>query len=90
VVPHDTPKQKLASLHGYTSNAFAKAGIEAASIVATGESDHVLDRNDVEKLFSLTVGAFEKLMAEKQETKQAEADVASKSSDMEIKDVRGK
>lgn len=90
VVPHDTPKQKIASLHGYTSNAFAKAGIEAASIVATGESDHVLDRNDVEKLFSLTVGALEKLMAEKQETKQAEVDVASKSSDMEIKDVKGK
>ncbi len=90
VVSHDTPKQKLASLHGYTSNAFATAGIETASLVATGDTDHVLDRNDVEKLFSITVGAFEKLMAEKQEVKHIEEETASKSSDMEIKDVKGK
>lgn len=88
-VPHDTPKQKLASLHGYLSNAFAKAGIETATIIANNNSDHVLDRNDVEKLFSLTVGAMAKLMAEEKKPAKHE-EIASKSSDMEIKDAVGK
>ena len=88
-VPHDTPKQKLASLHGYTSNAFAKADVDTATLVAEKDADHVLDRNDIEKLFSLTVGAFEKLMAEQPDVKKTE-EKTIKSSDMEIKDVRGK
>ena len=88
-VPHDTPKEKLASLHGYISNAFAKNGIETATIVANNDSDHVLDRNDIEKLFSLTVGSFAKLMAEEKKPSKQE-ETSSKSTDMEIKDAVGK
>ncbi len=85
-VPHDTPSEKLASLQGYTSNAFAKGGIQTATIIANNTSNHVLDRNDVEKLFSLTVGAFEKLMAET-EKPVITGDDSQKTTDMEIKGV---
>ena len=85
-VPHDTPSEKLASLQGYTSNAFAKNGMQTATIIANNLSNHVLDRNDVEKLFSLTVGAFEKLMAETEKAVNT-GDDSQKTTDMEIKGV---
>ena len=88
-VPHDTPKQKLASLHGYTSDAFAKSGFDTATILADESQDHVLDRNDVEKLFSLTVGTLEKLMAEEKKPQKQE-ETTAKSTEIEIVDAVGK
>ena len=85
-LPHETIKQKFVSLQGYTSNAFAKNNIETATVVANTQSDHVLDRNDVERLFSLTVGALEKLMAEKPVQDIEQARTAS-TTDMEIKGI---
>ncbi|MBR4801154.1 MAG: hypothetical protein IK048_05770 [Clostridia bacterium] len=88
-VPHDTIRQKFASLHGYTSDAFANSGMATATITANAPTDRVLDRNDVEKLFSLTVGALEKLMAEEKKPPKQE-EIVAKSTDMEIKDAVGK
>ena len=88
-LPHDTPRQKLAALQGYNSNAFAQNGIETATIIANTSGDHVLDRNDVEKLFSLTVGTLEKLMAEEKKPQKQE-ETTAKSTEIEIVDAVGK
>lgn len=91
VVPHENIVKQISSLHGYMSSAFAKDGIETATIVASGEADHVLDRQDIEKLFALTVGSLDKLMHET--AKPSDNQPASQepvSTDMEIKDVIGK
>lgn len=85
-VPHESPSEKLASLQGYTSNAFAKNGMQTATIIANNTTDHVLDRNDVEKLFSLTVGTLEKLMSETEKPVYSDDD-SQKTTDMEIKGV---
>ena len=87
--PHTTLAQKFTSLHGYTSNDFAKNGMQTATIIANRQADHVLDRNDVEKLFSLAVGSLEKLFAETEKPIKEEHQSAKtpSSSDIEIKDV---
>lgn len=96
IVAHDKVKQKLNSLHGYTSNAFAKNGNPTATIVAKdyASSERVLDRNDAEKLFSLTVGSVEKLLKENErverEDKPSAPIAAAPSTEMEIKGVSGK
>jgi len=88
-VPHENVGDKFNSLHGYPSNAFSKNGITSATIIAKSykEEGKVLDRNDIEKLFSLTVGTFKKLM--KEDFKE-EVEVKETSTDMEIVDVQGK
>lgn len=95
-VAHDKIGHKFNSLHGYLSNAFAKNGTPTATLVAKDYSsqERVLDRNDVEKLFSLTVGTVIKLMNDApilpKDEKVSEVYVAPPSTDMEIKDVSGK
>lgn len=90
-VPHTSIPQKLASLHGYISNDFAKNGNQTATIVANRQADHVLDRNDIEKLFSLAVGSLEKLFSETEKPLgETEKPRESASNDMEIKDVESK
>ncbi|MEG2540491.1 MAG: hypothetical protein RSB59_01770 [Clostridia bacterium] len=65
-VNHTGISHTLNSLHGYASNAFAKRHMDTATVVAKdysgGQSD--LDRGDVERLFSLLVGAVKKLAEE--------------------------
>ena len=91
VVPHDNIVKKISSLHGYASSAFAKGGVESATIVASGEADHVLDRQDIEKLFALAVGSLDKLMHETEKPSDNQPDSQEPvSTDMEIKDVIGK
>ncbi len=93
MVPHDLVKHKINSLHGFCSNAFAKNGTESATLLAkdyAGES-RVLDRNDAEKIFSLTVGTFFKLMKEIPiEHEDVKVDNDTQSTQMEIVDATGK
>ena len=90
VVEHNKIVNKITSLHGYISNAFAKGGIETATITAGEQADHVLDRHDAEKLFALTVGSLQKLMSETKKPLEEIAKEESASTDMEIKGVVGK
>ena len=89
-VQHSTLPQIISYLHGYTSNDFAKNGVQTATIVANRQTDHVLDRNDVEKLFSLAVGSFEKMFSETEKTVKEQTVGKEPSSNMEIKDVASK
>lgn len=94
-LPHDTLPQKLSSIHGYISDEFAKNGLETATLLAA-EPDadgKELDINDLEKLFSITVGTVLKLIKESpapsQEVKEQPAQNVT-SEKMEIHSVSGK
>lgn len=91
-IPTDGISNKIKSLHGYLSNEFAKNGMQTATIIAKDHSaeEKVLDRNDVEKLFSLTVGTFKKLMHEKAIDERVSVGEEKPSTDMTIMDVKGK
>lgn len=77
-VRHASFKEKLKSLHGYISNNFSAAGISSATLLAAPRDNIVreeLDRSDVEKLFSLTIGTLKELMkGEKTKTAPEAAD----------------
>lgn len=92
-VKSESLSSKFNSLHGYTSNAFSKKGIASTTIVAKSyqEESRVLERHDIEKLFSTTVGTLKKLMAEDFITDD-EDEVIEKvqSAEIEIVDVQGK
>lgn len=90
-VEHDSLKHKFNSLHGYTSNSFAKNGIASATVLAKDYNSRArdLDRNDMEKLFSLCVGTLQKMMAVQDAPKEDVA-VFAPSTDMEIKGVKVK
>ncbi len=93
MVPHDLAKHKLNSLHGFISNAFASNGTESATIVANDYvgASRVLDRNDAEKVFSLTVGTMFKLMKETPIAKrEVKMENETQSTQMEIVDATGK
>lgn len=91
VHPHDTLPQKLASIHGYISDAFAVNGNPTAQLIAeeNRSDDHVLERNDIEKLFSVTVGTLLKLLSDNIAVPQEEQPQKT-SSEIEIKTVLGK
>ncbi len=93
-MPHDTLLHKFNSLHGFISDAFAKNGNPTATILAKDYSkrDKSLSKSDLEKLFSLCVGAAMKIMA-KEDNAQKTMDNAiatAPSSEMKIVDVESK
>jgi len=90
VQAHDTLPQKLSSLHGYISDAFAVNGNHTAQIIAeeSKSQDRVLERNDIEKLFSVTVGTLLKLLHD--DIAVPKDEVKKSSSEIEIKTVVGK
>ena len=93
VIPTDKTSQRLASIHGYMPDAFAQGGYPSAMICAGASSsdEHELDINDLEKVFSVTVGTMLKLMKETPVSQSEEDDKPKKaSSDMEIHAAIGK
>ncbi len=66
VQPHDSFKHKFNALHGYTSNAFAKAGNPTLTMLAKDYSKlgGSFDGRDIETLFALTVAPLQDLMKE--------------------------
>lgn len=64
IMPHATLKEKFNALHGFTSNAFAEQGIKTATILAKDYSRKCknVSEEDIQNLFSLTVGTLQKLM----------------------------
>lgn len=93
-IPTDKLSQKLASIHGYMADAFAVNGDATAMILAdepTSE-EHELDVNDLEKLFSVTVGTMVKLMKETPSSPQDtdEQPIKKTSTEMEIHNAVGK
>lgn len=91
VQPHDTIVQKFASMHGNIADAFAINGNPTAAIVATENrsSERVLERNDIERLFSVTVGTVLKLLHDDISLPHDEQPIQT-SSEIEIKTVFGK
>ena len=95
---HDTLKHKFNSLHGFTSNAFAKNGNATATLIARdySQKDVQLSKEQMEELFTLCVGTFEKLMhRDERAPKVAETPVqevvnVAPSAEMEIVDVESK
>ena len=98
VMLHDTLKHKFNSLHGFTSNAFAKNGNATATLIARDYSlkDGQLSKEQMEEMFTLCVGTFEKLMRRDEhapkttETPLQEAVSVAPSAEMEIVDVESK
>lgn len=98
VLLHDTLKHKFNSLHGFASNAFAKNGSATATLTSRDYStkEKPLTKEQTEQLFSLCVGAFEKLMQRdeqsqpKPDTPEEVVDKVAPSAEMEIVDVESK
>lgn len=90
-VPYEGIFNKFNSLHGYMSDSFAKEGIKSVTFLAKSykEEGKVLDRNDIEKLFSLTVGTVQKLMKEDINEDVSES-MTPASTNMEIVNAQGK
>lgn len=89
VQPHQSIKHKFNALHGYTSNAFAKAGCLSFTVLAkdySNNSNSSFDGKDISNLFSLVVGTLQDLMGEA--SQQVEED--NDSQDMQIFDVETK
>lgn len=93
-IPTDKLSQKLASIHGYMADAFAVNGDATAMILADEPTsdEHELDVNDLEKLFSVTVGTMVKLMKETPSSPQDtdEQPIKKTSTEMEIHNAVGK
>lgn len=64
IMSHATIKDKFNALHGFTSNAFAEQGIKTATILAKTYSrfGNKASEEDIQDLFSLSVGTLQKLM----------------------------
>lgn len=62
----DGMKNKLNSLHGYTSGEFAKAGIQSATIISKSYSGVSPEPSqaDMENLFKIAVGTIKKLLTD--------------------------
>jgi len=88
--PTDTLSQKLGSIHGYLSDSFAGNGFPTVTLFAEKEGDRVLERNDIEKLFSLAVGSVMKLLNDAPLASENETPDAPVGSEMEIKTAVGK
>lgn len=93
-IPTDKISQKLSAIHGYMCDAFASNGDATAMILAPepSSSENELDVNDLEKLFSVTVGTMIKLMKDTPAGPQEENEqpVKKSSSEMEIRTAVGK
>lgn len=93
-LPHDTLRQKFASFYGYMSDAFAAGGHHTATIVAGEPSadGRELDVNDLQKLFSVTVGTVLKLIKDIPVNKREnnEQPTQNPSAEMEIRTASGK
>ncbi|MCQ2409239.1 MAG: hypothetical protein MJ068_01690 [Clostridia bacterium] len=90
-IPYEGLANKFNSLHGYISGSFAKEGIKSVTLTAKSykEEGKVLDRNDIEKLFSITVGTVQKLMNE--DIKESISEISAPvSTNMEIVNAQGK
>lgn len=93
IIPTDKLSQRLASIHGYMPDAFAESGYPSAMITAVAASSdaHELDLNDLDKIFSVTVGTMLKLMKDTPVRQSDEEEQPKKaSSDMEIHAAVGK
>ncbi|MDE5601075.1 MAG: hypothetical protein K2J16_01095, partial [Clostridia bacterium] len=92
VQPHDKLSQKIGSIYGNISDAFALNGNPTSAIVADENRSvgRVLERNDIEKLFSVTVGTVLKLMHDNISLPKDEQPIQQTSSEIEIKTVVGK
>lgn len=93
-LPTDKLSQKFASLHGYMSDAFAQNGNPTATIVAEDRhKDSTLpENNDIEKLLSVTVGAFMKFIRETNQPTEHDSSAQPKkaTTEMEIHSAVGK
>jgi len=94
-LPHNSFKEKLSSLHGFSANEFNKKGINAVSIIAKEyfkqEENHI-DKDVEEKLFSITVASISKLMMDydsshTEDTKSEGIEIAT---GLEVLDSKGK
>ncbi|MCM1306409.1 MAG: hypothetical protein NC037_02590 [Bacteroides sp.] len=92
VLPTDKISQRLASVHGYMPDAFALNGDASAMLLAHKPDEHELDLNDLEKIFSVTVGTMIKLMKDTPVSQDAgeEQKIKTNNSDMEIHAAVGK
>lgn len=92
VQPHDKLSQRIGSMHGTISDAFAANGNPTSAIVADENKTvgRVLERNDIEKLFSVTVGTVLKLLHDNISLPHDEQPIQQSSSEIEIKTAVGK
>lgn len=93
-IPTDKLSEKLSSIHGYMCDAFAVNGDATAMILADepSSSEHELDVNDLEKLFSVTVGTMIKLIKDTPVNAQEDPEqpIKKTSTEMEIQSAVGK
>ena len=92
VQPHDKLSQKIGSIYGNIADAFAVNGNPTSAIVADENKSvgRVLERNDIEKLFSVTVGTVLKLLHDNISLPHDVQPIQQTSSEIEIKTVVGK
>lgn len=77
VMPHTTFKEKFNSLHGFMSNAFARTGNPTVTVLAKeyGKAQRNLSAEEIENLFSLTVGTMQNLMKHDSSQNKTDAEI---------------
>ena len=94
VMPHDSLKHKFNSLHGFTSDAFAKNGNSTATLLARdySQSEGQFSKERMQETFALCVGTLEKLMQRDCNAVSKPIDVqnVAPSAEMQIVDVESK